>query len=114
MQVCKLYRNLRFYPAGICHKNGVVLTSMRRDDVASTSILCHFGTKCPLGNFKNKFQLHVNYSELEISQYRYLKVPSYIKKYSLNISLIVLHFNSCYIKLLLHKKQCRTLLIAVH
>ena len=36
-------------PAGIWCKNDVVLTSMRRDDVASTSIQRHFDTKCPLG-----------------------------------------------------------------
>ena len=39
----------RPYPAGIWCQNDVVLTSMRRDDVASTLIRCHFGTKCPLG-----------------------------------------------------------------
>ena len=37
-------------PAGTRRKNDVVLTSMRRDDVASTSIQRHFVTKCPLGN----------------------------------------------------------------
>ena len=31
--------------------NDVLLTSMRRDDVASMLILRHFGTKCPLGSF---------------------------------------------------------------
>ena len=36
-------------PAGIWCKNDVVLTSMRRDYVASTLIRRHFGTKCPLG-----------------------------------------------------------------
>ena len=41
---------------GIWFQNDVVLTSMRRDDVASTSIPRHFGTKCPLGY----------YSELQI------------------------------------------------
>ena len=30
----------------------VVLTSMRRDHVASTSIRRHFGTKCPLGTLQ--------------------------------------------------------------
>ena len=35
-------------PAGTWRKNDVVLTSMRRDYVASTSIRRHFGTKCPL------------------------------------------------------------------
>ena len=34
---------------GIWCQNDVVLTSMRRDDVASTSIQRHFDTKCPLG-----------------------------------------------------------------
>ena len=37
-------------PAGIWCQNDVVLTSMRRDDVASTLIRRHFHTKCPLGN----------------------------------------------------------------
>ena len=41
-------------PAGTWCKNGVVLTSMRRDYVTSTSIQHHFGTKCPLGNLKGK------------------------------------------------------------
>ena len=39
----------RAYPAGRCRKNDVILTSMRRDYVASASIRRHFGTKCPLG-----------------------------------------------------------------
>ena len=30
--------------------NDDVLTLMRLDDVASTSIRCHFGTMCPLGS----------------------------------------------------------------
>ena len=38
-----------FLPAGIWCKNDVVLTLMRRDDVASTLIRRHFCTKCPLG-----------------------------------------------------------------
>ena len=37
------------FPAGICCRSGVVLKSMRRDNVASTSIRRNFGTKCPLG-----------------------------------------------------------------
>ena len=36
-------------PAGIWCENDVVLTSMRRDYVASTLIRRHFDTKCPLG-----------------------------------------------------------------
>ena len=32
----------------------VVLTSMRRDDVASTLIRRHFGTKCPLGQISSE------------------------------------------------------------
>ena len=44
--------------AGTWHKNDVVWTSMRQDDVASTLIWCHFGTICPLGslylNWHNK------------------------------------------------------------
>ena len=39
----------RFGPAIIWCKNDVVLTLMRRDDVASTLIRRHFRTKCPLG-----------------------------------------------------------------
>ena len=34
-------------PAGTRRKNGVVLTSLRRDDVASKLIRRHFATKCP-------------------------------------------------------------------
>ena len=37
-------------PVGIWCNNDVVLTSMRRDYVASTLIRRHFGTKCPLGS----------------------------------------------------------------
>ena len=36
-------------PADIWCENDVVLTSMRRDHVASMLIQCHFGTKCLLG-----------------------------------------------------------------
>ena len=43
------------YPAGIWCKNDVVLTLMRRDDVASTLIRRHFRTKCPLGRISVKF-----------------------------------------------------------
>ena len=39
----------RFGLACIWCKNDVVLTLMRRDDVASTLIRHHFRTKCPLG-----------------------------------------------------------------
>ena len=38
------------HPAGIWCENDVGSTSMRRDDVASTLIRRHFGTKCPLGH----------------------------------------------------------------
>ena len=38
-------------PMGTLRKNDVVLTSMRREDVASMSIRRHFGTICPLGTF---------------------------------------------------------------
>ena len=40
---------IRNIPAGIWCHNDVILTSMRRDDVASTLIRRHFHTKCPLG-----------------------------------------------------------------
>ena len=40
---------LSHFPAGIWCENDVVLTSMRRDYVASTLIRRHFDTKCPLG-----------------------------------------------------------------
>ena len=36
-------------PAGTCYKSVVIFMSMRRDDVASTSIQHHFNTICPLG-----------------------------------------------------------------
>ena len=39
----------RTISAGIWCENDVVLTSMRRDYVASTLIRRHFDTKCPLG-----------------------------------------------------------------
>ena len=42
----------RVYPEGIWYQNDILLTSMRRDDVISTLIRRHFGTKCPLGNFR--------------------------------------------------------------
>ena len=42
-------KHFGFSPAGIWCQNDVVLTSMRRDDVASTLIRRHFHTKCPLG-----------------------------------------------------------------
>ena len=54
-----VFESLQFYctiekawntcSAGTWHKNDVVLTSMGCDDVASTLIRRHFGTKCPLG-----------------------------------------------------------------
>ena len=37
------------YPAGPCRKNDAVLTSMRRNYVASVSIRHQFSTKCLLG-----------------------------------------------------------------
>ena len=43
------YINAKAIPAGTRRQNDVVLTSMRRDDVASTSVRRHFGTICPLG-----------------------------------------------------------------
>ena len=39
-------------PADIWWENDVVLTSMRRDQVASMLIQRHFGTKWPLGGFQ--------------------------------------------------------------
>ena len=50
----RLWETLTFtffntYPADIWCENDAVLTSMRRDHVASTLIQRHFGTKCPLG-----------------------------------------------------------------
>ena len=38
-------------PAGIPRKTDVTLTSMRNDEVSSTSIRRHAGTICPLGSF---------------------------------------------------------------
>ena len=43
----------RYCPAGLCRKNDVVLTSMRRHDIASTLIRRHFCTKCPPGATHN-------------------------------------------------------------
>ena len=44
-------------PVGIWCQNDVVLTSMQRHHVASTSIRRHFGTKCPLGSFATYFSV---------------------------------------------------------
>ena len=44
-----LFCSFSSIPAGIWWQNDVVSTSMRRDDVASTLIWRHFGTKCPRG-----------------------------------------------------------------
>ena len=44
--------NTALHPADIWYENDVVLTSMRRDHVASTLIQRHFGTKCPLGSMQ--------------------------------------------------------------
>ena len=44
------HEHMNMYPAGIWCENDVVLTSMRRDYVASTLIRRHFDTKCPLGS----------------------------------------------------------------
>ena len=43
------------FPADIWCENNVVSTSMRRDHVASTLIQRHFGTKCPLGSFLQRY-----------------------------------------------------------
>ena len=47
------------YPAGIWCENDLVLTSMRRDYVASTLIVRHFGTKCPLGKVCVDFDIQL-------------------------------------------------------
>ena len=39
-------------PSGLWCQNDVVLTSMRRNHVASTLIRRHFHTKCPMGSFR--------------------------------------------------------------
>ena len=57
------------FPAGIWCENDVVLTSMRRDYVASTLIRRHFDTKCPLGLVLpsgHKFILALVYVETRI------------------------------------------------
>ena len=46
------------FPVGIWSQYDVVLTSMRRDDVASTLIQRHIGTKCPLGLFYTSYYQH--------------------------------------------------------
>ena len=57
------------YPAGIWCENDVVLTSMRRDYVASTFIRRHFDTKCPMGIVASmvggSFVLNVNECSLK-------------------------------------------------
>ena len=50
-------------PAGLWCQKDVVLTSMRRDDVASTLIRRHFGTKCSLGPFNQFFFLSLSLTE---------------------------------------------------
>ena len=50
------------FPVGIWSQYDIVLTSMRRDDVASMLIRRHFGTKCPLGLFYTSYyQYQYNY-----------------------------------------------------
>ena len=53
MYVYLKLKNIKQYPNGHMRKKDVVLTSMRRDDVASTLIRCHFATICPLGYNNN-------------------------------------------------------------
>ena len=55
-------------PAGIWCQNDVELTSMRRDDVASTLIRRHFGTKCPLGSYESAEQLRTRQHSVTISK----------------------------------------------
>ena len=47
--ISKLFFHFFHYTAGIWFQNDVVLTSMRRDDVASTLIRRNFFVMCPLG-----------------------------------------------------------------
>ena len=49
-------------PAGICRRNDVVLTSMRRHHVASTSIRLHFNVVCLLGSVYQASALHTGAS----------------------------------------------------
>ena len=48
---CEAY--LTPYPVGIGCQNDVVLTSMRRNHIASTSVRRHFYVMCPLGKNLN-------------------------------------------------------------
>ena len=54
-------------PVGTQDKNDAVLTSMRRDDVASTSIRRHFDTICSLGFFHGEMCCGSHNVELIVS-----------------------------------------------
>ena len=54
---------------GIWCENDVVLTSMRRDYVASTLIRRHFGTKCPLGRVLSALLLSTVYTHMQYFKY---------------------------------------------
>ena len=49
LKYCFCYKLVTVIPVGIWCQNDVVITSMRRDDVASTFIRRHFYVECPLG-----------------------------------------------------------------
>ena len=52
------------YPVGIWCQNDVVLTSMRRNHVASTLIRRHFRTKCPLGSVCYLLKFYLTFPEM--------------------------------------------------
>ena len=62
-------------PAGTSRKNEIVLTSMQRDDIASTSIRYHFGTKCPLGGVSLAQHLKTEYTPLLETGFPYAGRP---------------------------------------
>ena len=67
MDLCKVVK----VPAGIWCENDVVLTSMRRDYVASTLIRRHFDTKCPLGVFARLISTFGSYTVYPFSNQLY-------------------------------------------
>ena len=70
-------------PAGIWCENDVVLTSMRRDYVASTLIRRHFDTRCPLG--KGICYLHLAVSSITLVIHSDFRFNIKKRKYKINV-----------------------------
>ena len=83
----KKYIQIKLNPADIWCENDVVLTSMRRDHVASTLIQRHFGTKCPLGRviiiafgFLDPYNVIPLYQRLEFRNYKFVFQSAHINR----------------------------------